>query len=132
LSFPFQQRRARGELLEANAKAERLAFKLKFREVQVVTEVDNALSALERAKERIQVAAQSLRLARRLLKGEQARFDLGATSLLFVNLRERNAVDAQALLIQARVDYEKAWAFYRWATGAWAGSPRGHNPSLGL
>ncbi len=131
LSFPFQQRQARGELLEANAMAERLAFKLKFREMEVVTDVDNALSGLERAKERIQAAAQSLRLARRLLKGEQARFDLGATSLLFVNLRERNAVDAQAMLIQVRLDYEKAWAFYRWATGTWAESTRGRNLSLG-
>ncbi len=119
LRFPFLQRRARSDLVEANAKAERLAFTLRYREEQVATDVDNALSALGRAKERIQAAAHSLRLARTLLKGEQIRFDLGATSVLFINLRERNAVEAEALLIRARTDYEKAWAFYRWARGSW-------------
>lgn len=132
LSFPFQQRQARGDLLEANAKAERLALTVKFREAQVTTDVDNALSALARAKERIEAAAQSLRLARTLQKGEQVRFDLGATSVLFVNLRERNAVDAEALLIRARADYEKAWAFYRWATGTWAANTDGRNRGSGF
>lgn len=120
LKVPFLQRRARGELMQANAKAERFALMLKYREEQVAIDMDNALSALARAKERIQAATRSLRLARTLLKGEQKRFDLGATNILFVNLRERNAVDTETRLIQTRADYEKAWAFYRWASGTWA------------
>lgn len=131
LSFPFMQRRARGEILEANARAERLALTLRYREAQAATDVDNALSALSRAKERIRASAHSLRLARTLLKGEEVRFDLGATSMLFVNLRQRNAVEAEALLIQARADYEKAWAFYRWAAGTWATSTGGRPQAPG-
>lgn len=120
LRVPLFRRQARGELTEATAKAQRYALMLKFREEQVATDVDNALSALARAKERIQAASRSLRLARTLLEGEQKRFELGATNVLFVNLRERNAVDAETRVIQARADYEKARAFYRWASGTWA------------
>ncbi len=120
--IPIFQRRSRGEVLEAQAKADRLVLVQKFREQQVMVDVDNALSAIERAKERIAVAAESLRLAKTLEEGERFRFSLGATSVLFVNLRERNSVDSENQLVRAKADYQKALAFYQWAIGAWAKS----------
>jgi outer membrane protein TolC len=77
---------------------------------------------MERAKERMEAAAQSLRLAKTLEDGERFRFGLGATSVLFVNLRERNTVDSEIQVIRAKADYQKAQAFYQWAIGAWAKS----------
>jgi outer membrane protein TolC len=53
---------------------------------------------------------------------------MGATSVLFVNLRERNAVDAETQWIRAQADYHKARAFYQWAIGAWAQSHPGAVP----
>jgi outer membrane protein TolC len=94
----------------------------KFREQQVVIDVDNALSAIERAKERVAAAVESLRLAKTLEEGERFRFSLGATSVLFVNLRERNSVDSENQVIRAKADYQKAQALYQWAIGAWAKS----------
>ncbi|GIW54315.1 MAG: hypothetical protein KatS3mg082_0719 [Nitrospiraceae bacterium] len=120
--IPIFQRRSRGEVLEAQGKADRLVLVQKFREQQVVVDVDNALSAIERAKERIAAAADSLRLAKTLEEGERFRFSLGATSVLFVNLRERNSVDSENQLVRAKADYQKALAFYQWAIGAWAKS----------
>ncbi|HET7909151.1 MAG TPA: TolC family protein, partial [Nitrospira sp.] len=96
LRIPILQRRSRGEVLEAQGKADRFVLTQKFREQQVVIDVDNALSAIERAKERIAAAVEALRLAKTLEEGERFRFSLGATSVLFVNLRERNSVDAEA------------------------------------
>ena len=125
LRIPILQRRSRGEVLEAQGKADRFVMVQKFREQQVVVDVDNALSAIERAKERMEAAVQSLRLARTLEEGERFRFGLGATSVLFVNLRERNSVDSEAQVIRAKADYQKAQALYQWAIGAWAKS----NPS---
>lgn len=123
LRVPFYQRRARGEVLEAQGRADRLVLVHRFREQQAVVDVDNALSAIERAKERITAAFQSLQLARTLEEGERFRFGLGATSVLFVNLRERNAVDSENQWIRARAEYQKALALYQWAIGAWAKSP---------
>ncbi len=122
LRVPLMQRRGRGEVLEAQGRADRLVLTQKYREQQVVVDVDNALSAIERAKERIAAAAESLRLARTLEEGERFRFSLGATSVLFVNLRERNTVDSEVQLVRAKADYQKALANYQWAIGAWAKS----------
>jgi outer membrane protein TolC len=122
LRVPILQRRSRGEVLEAQAQADRLVMVQRFREQQVVVDVDNALSAIERAKERMEAATQSLRLAKTLEDGERFRFSLGATSVLFVNLRERNTVDSENQVIRAKADYQKALALYQWAIGAWAKS----------
>ena len=123
LRVPFLQRRATGEVLEAQGKADRFVLIQKFREQQVIVDVDNALSAIERAKERIAAASQSLQLAKTLEEGERFRFSLGATSVLFVNLRERNSVDTEGQYIRALADYQKALALYQWAIGAWAKTP---------
>ncbi|MGH7232600.1 MAG: TolC family protein [Nitrospiraceae bacterium] len=123
MRIPFLQRRARGEVIEAQGKADRLVLIQKFREQQIVVDIDNALSAVERAKERIAAAFQALQMARTLEEGERFRFSLGATSVLFVNLRERNAVDSENQWIRAQADYQKALAFYQWAIGTWAQSP---------
>ena len=122
LRVPFLQRRARGEILEAQGKADRFVLVQKYREQQVIVDVDNARSAIERAKERIGVAHQALQMAKTLEEGERFRFSMGATSVLFVNLRERNAVDSENQWIRAQADYQKALAFYQWAIGAWAKS----------
>lgn len=122
LRIPILQRKSRGEVLEAQGKADRFVLVQKFREQQVVIDVDNALSAIERAKQRVAAAVESLRLAKTLEEGERFRFSLGATSVLFVNLRERNSVDSENQVIRAKADYQKAQALYQWAIGAWAKS----------
>jgi outer membrane protein TolC len=122
LKVPILQRKSRGEVLEAQGKADRFVLTQKFREQQVVIDVDNALSAIERAKDRIAAAVESLRLAKTLEEGERFRFSLGATSVLFVNLRERNSVDSEGQVIRAKADYQKALALYQWAIGAWGKS----------
>ncbi|MDZ4733567.1 MAG: TolC family protein [Nitrospirota bacterium] len=123
LKVPIFQRRSRGEVLEAQGKADRFVLMQLFREQQVLVDVDNALSAIERAKERVEAATESLRLAKTLEEGERFRFSLGATSVLFVNLRERNSVDSESQVIRAKADYQKAQALYQWAIGAWARMP---------
>src|SRR5688500_11733716 len=122
MRIPILQRRSRGEVMEAQGKADRFVLVQKYREQQVQVDVDNALSAMERAKERIAAAGQSLQLAKTLEEGERFRFSVGATSVLFVNLRERNAVDSEAQLVRAQADYQKAQAFYQWAVGTWGKS----------
>jgi outer membrane protein TolC len=122
LRIPLLQRRGRGQVLEAQAQADKLVLVQRYREQQVMVDVDNALSAIDRAKERMEAAMQSLRLAKTLEDGERFRFSLGATSVLFVNLRERNTVDSEIQVIRAKADYHKAQALYQWAIGAWAKS----------
>ena len=123
LRIPLLQRRSRGEVLQAQGLAERLVMAQQYRENQVAVDVDNALSAIVRAKERIGEASQALRLVEIVEEGERYRFSLGASSVLFVNLRERNTIDSENHVIRAKAEYFKALALYQWAIGAWARSP---------
>ena len=120
LRIPILQRRSRGEVLQAQGQAERLVLAQQYRENQVLIDVDNAFSAIERAKERIEEATQALRLVGLVEEGERYRFSVGTSSVLFVNLRERNTIDAENQVIRAKAEYYKALAQYQWAIGAWA------------
>ena len=117
-SMPLFNRGARGKVLHAEAEQERLAWKQAYAERQVAIDVDNWLSAVVRARDRVKAATEALRLAKTLEEGERARFNMGATSVLFVNLRERAVVDAAYELYRAQADYAVARGGYLWAKGA--------------
>lgn len=119
LSFPFYQRKARGELLQETGKAQRLKLLQRYQLKKITLDVENAHSAVTRAEERIKVSKQALLLAKKLEKGERTRFKLGATTLLIVNMRERNVLHTAKEWITTMTDYQKAQAFYQWSTGEW-------------
>ncbi len=118
-SFPFLQRSAKGDFLQLQGKTQRLKFLLQYRRHQVLLDIENARSAINRARERIHISRQALDLAKELEKGERTRFKLGANSLIFVNLRERNVVEAGVEWIHALAEYQKSLALYQWAVGDW-------------
>ncbi|OQW32944.1 MAG: hypothetical protein A4E19_06230 [Nitrospira sp. SG-bin1] len=117
-SMPLFNRGARGKVLHAEAQQERLAWKQAYTERQVQIDVDNWLSAQVRARDRVKVATEALRLAKTLEEGERARFNMGATSVLFVNLRERAVVQAAYELYRAQADYAVSRGGMLWARGA--------------
>ncbi len=123
LSIPFYQRKARGELLQMSGKAKRLKYKQRFRLKKIMMDVENAHSAVVRAAERIKVSQEALLLAKKLEKGERTRFKLGATSLLIVNLRERNVIKAAEEWISAKAEHQKALALFKWSIGEWVKGP---------
>ena len=117
-SMPLFNRGARGKVLHAEAQQERLAYKQLYAEKQVAIDVDNWLSAQVRARDRVKAATEALRLAKTLEEGERARFNMGATSVLFVNLRERAVVQAAYELYRAQADYVVSRGGMLWARGA--------------
>ena len=117
-SMPLFNRAARGKVLHAEAEQQRLAYKQAYTERQVQIDVDNWLSAIVRARDRVKAATEALRLAKTLEEGERARFNMGATSVLFVNLRERAVVEAAYELYRAQADYAVARGGMLWAKGA--------------
>ncbi|MBH0202122.1 MAG: TolC family protein [Nitrospira sp.] len=116
--MPLFQREARGKVLYAEADQQQLAYKQLYTEQQVSVDVDNWLSAQVRARDRVKAATEALRLAKTLEEGERTRFNMGATTVLFVNLRERNVVDSAYQLYRAQADYAVARGGMLWATGA--------------
>jgi len=119
-AMPLFQREGRGKVLYAEADQQQLVLKQLYTEQQVNIDVDNWVSAIVRARERVRAAAEAYRLAKVLEDGERKRFDMGATSILFVNRRERNAVEAAYELYRAQYDYVLARGGLLWAKGALA------------
>ncbi|MEK6585975.1 MAG: TolC family protein, partial [Nitrospirota bacterium] len=119
-SMPLYNRAARGKVLHAEAEQARLAYKQAYTEREVQIDVDNWLSAQVRARDRVKAATEALRLAKTLEEGERARFNMGATSILFVNLRERNVVETSYELYRAQADYVVSRGGMLYARGALA------------
>lgn len=116
-SMPFLQKRARGEILQIQGKTEQLKQLRRYRVQQVAMDVANAHSSMKRARERIEVLHKAMEFSQDLKEGELERFQLGATSLLIVNIRERDVLKATEAWIDALADFQKASALYHWATG---------------
>jgi cobalt-zinc-cadmium efflux system outer membrane protein len=103
-SLPLGLRRARGKLRAAEEKAASAQLRLGFARERVMTEVSDARSQLEAARERAALARDGAQAAEQVASGERERFELGASTLLFVNLREQVAADAMMALIDAEAE----------------------------
>jgi outer membrane protein TolC len=116
--MPLFQREGRGKVMYAEADQQQYVLQQLYTEQQVSVDVDNWFSAIVRARDRVRAATESYRLAKTLEEGERTRFHLGATNILFVNLREQNAVEAAYELYRAQYDYVLARGGLLWARGA--------------
>jgi outer membrane protein TolC len=109
-SMPLWLRSARGKLAAAQAKLRAMEQKRIFAEEKVVAEVRDARSMLQAAHERVGLSRGAADAALQVASGERERFTLGATTVLFVNLREQTAADAQMALIDAEAEVHIAAA----------------------
>ena len=112
----FRTASAQTELLTISLERTRLQTAQTSRFINA--EIDNAISALQRAAERLDAADKETRFAVQMEEGERKRFLAGETSLLIVNLRERAAAEARTRMISARADYLRAWVLYLWSIGS--------------
>jgi outer membrane protein TolC len=111
----LQQRVSGGRAQTAAANLQRLKWEQRLQEDRIANEVKDAYSALSAARQRLALSAQQRKAAQQLEQGEQNRFELGESTLLFVNLREiahgdaqLMAAEAQSILFKAHADYEAA------------------------
>lgn len=113
VELPTFNRAARGRARQAEAVLARAEAQLRLQRDRVAAEVGDALSALEAAHRRVEVARQELRFARELEQAERTRFQLGESTLLFVNLREQTSAEAAVREVDALQEYHKAAASLR-------------------
>lgn len=108
-SLPLNgQREARGREDEARLKGVKLEQERVLLERTISLEVRDAVSAVNRARERFLAAEESLRRTREVEAGEQMLFRAGVGTLFLVNQRERATAEAESRLIDAQVEAEQA------------------------
>lgn len=115
--IPLQQRVAKGREQVAAANLRRLKWDRQLAENQISAEIKDALSKLDAARKRLVLSKQQLQTALELQSGEQDRFDLGASNILFVNMREIARGDAAISAMEAANTLFKAHADFQVALG---------------
>lgn len=119
IETPFQRRKAKGDMAVQRAKLAQLDQKLRFARDRATVEVRDAVSAIETALQRLELARGELDAARQLAAAERERFELGDSTLFVVNLRELSAAAAQLKVAKALAEYHKSVAVYRSAVVGW-------------
>lgn len=115
--IPLQQRVAKGREQAAAANLRRLKWDKQMAENQISAEIKDALSKLDAARKRLELSKQQYQTALELQAGEQERFDLGASNILFVNIREIASGDAAVSAMEAANNLFKAHADFQVALG---------------
>ena len=117
VDLPVQQRVASGKIASAEANLERIRADAKLLDDRITAEVKDALSALQAARQRLEIARKHRETAIAMEEGERTRFELGDSNLMFVNQRELASGDAAILVADAYNSFHKSLADYRYALG---------------
>jgi outer membrane protein, heavy metal efflux system len=108
LEVPLLMRAQNGKLDAARASLNKGKAQLQLAQNRVRVEINDALSALSRANERLVAARNEIVAATKLETGERTRFSLGDSTLLFVNIREQQMAEAKLREIDAIHDARRA------------------------
>ncbi len=120
IDIPLQQRTATGRAQVAAANVRRLTLDRKLQDDRVAAEVKDVFSALSAVRKRLTLSADQLNAAEQLEDGEKTRFELGESTLLFVNLREIATGDAALLYAEATASLFRSYADYQAILGVQA------------
>jgi outer membrane protein TolC len=108
LSYPLGQSAADAALARAQMQTRQVTAQLEQLQLQVATEVTNAVVQIEAIERRIEAAIAARELAQQQLDAEQSRFDAGLTTNFFVVQAQRDLSTAQDTELRAILDQQKA------------------------
>lgn len=107
-SIPLRQRTARGLILAAETKLQKLTFDEAAERQRISAEVDDVVSAMNMSYEKFLALAAEVDKAKAVENGEKLRFAAGDSTLFLVNQRERATAEAKVRMIDAHVEYLQA------------------------
>ncbi len=118
LSFeiPLQRNLGQGQRLSAKARKRALEFQKQLAQETLQTHLKNLFYSLNTTTDVIVNSSQEVRLAEKLQRAENQKFNRGASDFFVVNLREQNTAQAKVENIKANLNYHKALAEYQAAT----------------
>lgn len=105
---PIQRNEAKGKMEVTRAKIDQIQNQLRFAANQISAEILNAYSAVSLALGQVTQARRNADLASQLLAVERDRFNLGATDLLALQIREQSLFNARIGLVESLHEYYKS------------------------
>lgn len=116
ISFPFRNKIAEAELARTTIEQKQVETRTRLQELQVYTEVRNALQNVESAAKKLGSARKARENAEIQLQGEKDLFDTARSSRFLLFQRENSMVNAHTAEIRAQIEYNKALAELQVAT----------------
>lgn len=113
--LPVQRRYAEGRIRAARSRIEQYAKREQFAKDTIREEVQDAISAVTTASQRLRLAQDELKVTKQLEQAERTKFDLGEGTLFLLNLREQATLEAAVKNVTALADHQRAVAAYRYA-----------------
>ncbi len=117
LTFPLFLRKERGKLRQVQIKAKQLDLERQQTSRVIANEVQTVWNELKALDRQIAVQQQTVMNQQTLLRAEQAKFEMGESSLFLVNSRETKLIDLRVKLEELRTKYQKAVASLWYAAG---------------
>ncbi len=108
VSYPLGQSAADAAYARARLQTQQVQAQLSQLQLQVATEVTNAVVQIRAIERRIEAATAARELAEEQLAAEQSRFDAGLTTNFFVVQAQRDLATAQDTELRAILDQQKA------------------------
>jgi outer membrane protein TolC len=127
LALPLRNGAARADLSTAQISKRRALYQMRNLEQSISTEAKNAIHDLEQAELVITAAQTSRDLSAKNLSAEERKYQLGAQTIFFVLDAQNQLSQAELILVQAKIAYQRAVAEVDHATGALL---RKHNFSI--
>ena len=108
VSYPLGQSAADAAYARAQLQTQQVQAQLRQLELQVATEVTNAVVQIEAIDRRIEAATAARELAEEQRAAEQSRFEAGLSTNYFVVQAQRDLATAQDTELRAILDQQKA------------------------
>ncbi|MEP7038805.1 MAG: TolC family protein [Acidobacteriota bacterium] len=115
-SFPLGNRTAKANLAGAKIQQQQTDASMRLQEQTVVSEVRNAVQAVETARQRVFTARRAVENAEIQLAGEQKLFEVGRSTTFLLFQRENTLTNARNSEIRAETDYNKSLSDLQRAT----------------
>lgn len=121
LDVPVQRRKALGKITAVEGKLQQIVAKRRMTEDKISVEVQMAYAALTASFQQVQQTREAVKLAEELADRERRNFEVGASDLLKVTLREQYAAESAIKEMESLQEYHEARADYRAAIAAGPG-----------
>ena len=115
-SFPLGNRTAKANLAGAKIQQQQTDASMRLQEQTIVSEVRNAVQAVETARQRVFTARRAVENAEIQLAGEQKLFEVGRSTTFLLFQRENTLTNARNSEIRAETDYNKSLSDLQRAT----------------
>jgi outer membrane protein TolC len=117
VTLPIHNRIAEADLVRDELQVKQSQIRVQQLQNEAELEVEDALIAMRRARASHDAAVQALKYQQESLSAEQTKFEVGASTVFFVNQYESLVTQAKSAEVVAKSAYVKAKAALQRATG---------------